>query len=289
MKKLTFDEIMQRWQRHEQASIAETKPRKGADCLTFAEFEQFRQGKPSPAQSKHVAHCEHCRKMVSFFDAWQLQQTPKPEKPGLAELINQILSKIKTISATLFEPLPVVIKWAVPVVAVAVFTFLVLQRPESELVKLAQIEPDYYQATKLRGETGPAETAKAKANQLFDEGMQAYQQQNYRQSITLLQQSFDLVPTSVNTCFYLGLSHLLLRQPDPAIDYFRKIFVLNGDFLFEKTYWYLGNAYLLKENSQKALEMFEKVIAFRSEFEWEARDLVAKIKQSQSTENEVNK
>ena len=46
----------------------------------------------------------------------------------------------------------------------------------------------------------------------------------------------------------------------------------------EKCYWYLGNALLLQENPEKALEMFTKVIELEGEFEWEASEILQKIK-----------
>lgn len=282
MTKLAFEEIMHRWRKYEQQLVNDIKPVKGTSCLTFAELDQFGQGIRTPEQLKHVSNCEYCQKMLRSFEAFRpnnIQRAASPKiKDSLVDLLNKFNQKTQIFLNETWRPIPVSVKFTFPVIIIAFFMFLITQTPESDLAKLARIEPVYYQEMDLRGET-----AQTKADQFFNEGMKFYRQKKYRQSIARLQQSIDLVPISAATCFYLGLNHLLLRQPGQAIIYLEKVFEYKGDFLYEKTCWYLGNAYLLQENPAQALEMFDKVIVLRGEYEWEARDLIDKIKQLQST------
>jgi tetratricopeptide (TPR) repeat protein len=274
MKKLTFDEIIKKWQENEARMQEKFKITKSESCLTFTQLNEYQKGVFTREQQQHVTSCDYCQKMVIYLGKHRPRPAPaKARQSELSASLKLIPKKLGEWIESLLSPIPLPVKIAVPVIVAILIIFRMTQSPEIRFAPLARIEPVAYQALVFRGDVPltPAE-------KLFKEGMEFYQQKNYTQTIRNLRKSYELNPEDAGTCFYLALCYLLNNEPNRAIDYFRKVFVLKGDFLYEKTYWYLGNAYLMQEKGKKALEMFEKVIEMKGDYARDAGEMVDEVR-----------
>lgn len=280
MNQNTFEKIINIWQDHEQQSIAKMPIEKSADCLSFAQFEA---ANFSTEQQEHIQHCNYCSRMDRLFDKYRTQadaisitvDEKMAQKSSWEKWKNRLSDFIDGLG-NFIAPIPLPIKVAVPVIAVLILIFM-LRTPGAKYASLARIEPLYYQPIEARGEESLSESEK-----LFQQGMAFYQQGDYHSAINKLLLVIKSQPEDASASFYLGLCYLLINKPDRTIFHLQKVIELNGEFLFEKCYWYLGNAYLLKNNGKRALEMFEKVVAMEGDFEWEAREMIEKIKKLNS-------
>jgi len=163
-------------------------------------------------------------------------------------------------------------RYVIPAAAAIVLFFLLI-RPAAELSDLARIEPAPFRSLQVKSGAAASE-----AEKLFDAGMAAYVEKNYAGAIAKLTAAVQQDSANASFHFYLGLSYLLSHQVDPAIIYFRKTIALGGNSVLEKAYWYLGNAWLLKENRGQALQAFQKVVELEGDYQWEAKEILAKIR-----------
>jgi len=278
MRLKSFDEIINIWQNAEQESLSRFAANKSDNCLTFAQFEQFIQGKFTSAQHQHVQNCAYCQKMIHLFQKYAAESLPTTEKINWwSRLLASLRSNWQGITeglGALVKPIPIPARLTIVGVAATITLMLFIIPAGKKYSHLARVEPLYYQPIESRGEVSLSE-----AERLFQQGMAFYQQGDYRSAINKLLLVIKQQPDNVNANFYLGLCYLLIKKPDRAIFHLQKVIELNAKFLYEKCYWYLGNAYLLKNDRKKALEMFDKVVAMEGDYEWEAREMIDDIKE----------
>lgn len=97
----------------------------------------------------------------------------------------------------------------------------------------------------------------------FQQALTAYHAGQYktarRDFSALAQQN----PTQVNTNFYLGLSHLYLKEYPAAITAFQQVQQLadEGQAFKDEANWFLGLAYTLSGQEELARQVFEKIVA----------------------------
>lgn len=168
--------------------------------------------------------------------------------------------------------IPFPVRIAIPATATAIVLLLFLLRPAAQLSDFAHIEPVPYRSLQVK-----SGAAISDAERLFEEGMRSYVQKDYSNAIAKLALAVRQDSTNASFHFYLGLCYLLSESIDPAIAHFQRAIALGGNSVLEKAYWYLGNAWLLKGERVRALEAFRRVLEMEGDYEWEAEEMIGKI------------
>ena len=217
----------------------------------------------------HLMECDYCFQSLYRLSSVieEMRENPQAFAPVLSTTRSErLVDRAKTlwhqlinvkVPAPLIRPLAV----AVPVMVALVVALFIVFHPTNEYVGLARIEPIPYIPLNMRNSL-----QLTKAEKLIRQGMEFYGSGDYSRAIAELSRAVDMAPKNANAHFYLALSYLLLKKPDPAIEHLQKVLELNTDFLLEKCYWYLGNAYLLKNKPKKALKFLKKVIKMKGVF-----------------------
>ena len=141
---------------------------------------------------------------------------------------------------------------------------------------LAIIEKAPYEAIKFKG---PVELSPVQ--QLFDEAMIFYEQDDYANTIQKLNKYLEKEPANIYGHFYLGVCFILENKIENGIDHLTTTSTLSqqedNTLFLEKSYWYLGNAYLQMEKEQDALLTFQKTVELEGEFACRAEEQIKKI------------
>ena len=111
----------------------------------------------------------------------------------------------------------------------------------------------------------------AKASELYDAAIGAYQAQNFSSAIELLKRVVELEPKHKSAWNDLGGAYLAIRQPDNAIQALTKAVEANP--YHEYAYNNLGRAYWDKRDYPKAEEAFRKQIEVNPLDKWAHRNL----------------
>ena len=232
----------------------------------------------------HLMECDDCFEELysltpavnAMRDNPELYLAELKEKKSFSSKLKEIWDNTVETFGAVFRPRPRLVRIAVPVVATAALAFVLIttfvDRP-GDYARLAVIEKDFYRPLELR--TGvDYEDYEIR----FHEGMMAYSEGDYARAIEELSASVKLNPDHAQGQFYLGLSLLMEKKTDRAIQHLEQVTALADEVsLLEKTHWYLGNAYLRKDNESRALIEFRKVIEFRGRFLSDAEGLIQMI------------
>lgn len=143
---------------------------------------------------------------------------------------------------------------------------------EAVIAQLAVIDaaPAYAPST-IRGGKGGTATAR------FQEGMQRYLQQNYSAAAGLLEEAVRQDPDRQPALFYLGISHLMLGEPDKAIGVLSKLTRMETNPYQEESHWYLAKAFLKKRDLASAQMELEAVVPLNGPHLSEAKQALEMI------------
>jgi tetratricopeptide (TPR) repeat protein len=174
-------------------------------------------------------------------------------------------------------------RWAAPAAAgmvliVALATFVFIYRgvtPDAEAVikQLASLgQPPLYLPSTIRG-------AKSQpALEMFIKGMREYARQKYQGAIPLLEDAARLDPDHLPTAFYLGISYLILDQPDAGIPWLAKVVRAQPNPYAEESHWYLSKAYFKKRNLDEARRELEAVVKLNGFYAGMAQKALERMK-----------
>jgi len=140
----------------------------------------------------------------------------------------------------------------------------------AEFVKLADLQPAPYKPVQLRGQEDDAA-------ERFREAMGHYQNGDYETAATGLRQAVDLDPQAPNAGFYLGISLLLARETDAAIESLRQTIALGDTLYLEMAHFYLSKAFLLNGDVEAARTELRKTRDLGGDLETEAERLLGLI------------
>jgi len=185
---------------------------------------------------------------------------------------------------------------AVLLLALASVTFLyrrqnseVNQKPPAHneagqeiIARLAQVDtaPPYVPLTIRGGKTGAAV-------ERFQEGMRKYVQHDYAGAVGPLEESVRLDAELQPALFYLGISHLILDQPDEAVAQLSRLIRMEPNPYTEESHWYLAKAYLKKRDLGSAQKELEAVVTLNGPHLAGARqalELISKIVEERQKE-----
>ena len=116
------------------------------------------------------------------------------------------------------------------------------------------------------------------ATERFQDGMQRYTQHNYAAAITLLQEAIRLDANLQPALFYLGISQLMMDQPDEAIGQFSRLTHMETSPYLEDSHWYLAKAFLKKRELAAAQQELEAVVTLNGSHLEEARQALQVIR-----------
>ena len=244
------------------------------ELIILYEFEAL-SGDDKRKFETHLLSCDYCfESLYELAPAMErLRKNPARFLPALAPRTikrKALFDGIITAIREFLRPLPPLVRFAIPAVAVALFFLFI--RPTTELSDLARLEPLPYRSLQIK--SGAATTA---TERFFEAGMTAYVQKDYAGAIGQLAFAARQDSTNASFHFYLGLCYLLSNQVEPAIEHLQRTIALGGNSVLEKTYWYLGNAWLLQEDRVHALAAFQKVTELEGDYQWEAKAIMDKI------------
>jgi len=215
-----------------------------------------------------------------FLDALQSQksfisQTTSYLKQNI-DSINKIITSAFSIVA-LWWRRPA-IKFLAPLLAAVLIMIMIIPKSSIEYSDLAIIAKAPYLSLRLRQ---PDELSQAK--RLFDEGMLAYEMNDYSDAIHQLDSLLIQQPHDAEGNFYRGVCLLLTGNVEDGIKNLQVASELslkqNNKLLLERCYWYLGNAYLKMNDEKNALEEFNKIVLLGKNFEEDARNQIIKIEE----------
>jgi tetratricopeptide (TPR) repeat protein len=148
-------------------------------------------------------------------------------------------------------------------------------KPDSEAVidQLASLgQPPLYLPSTIRG-------AKSQpALELFAKGMREYANQKYQDAVPLLESAARLDPDHLPTAFYLGISYLILDQPDAGIPWLVKVVRADPNPYAEESHWFLSKAYFKKGNLDEAGRELEAVVKLEGSYAPPAQNALEKMK-----------
>ena len=168
------------------------------------------------------------------------------------------------------------IKILVPAAATILLAIILLIPSSKQYSDLAILEKAPYISFRLKG---PVELTNTQ--EIFDDAMRLYVQDNYREAIPKLLDFSEREPDSASGYFYLGVCLLITNETERGIEKLEISAKLcqEQEFLIleERCYWYLGNAYLKINNVEESLIFFRKTIKLELNFEQDAREQIARI------------
>lgn len=246
-----------------------------------------------PEVEAHLLECESCFNKVYQTEPVLRMLDEQPElfletlkpKPALfarqfrriKDNLNRVYGWLDTFFASLLSiwqiPLARVL---VPVAVTAILALFILYPGAGEFNDLAILEKYPYQSYKLKG----METLSPE-QQLFQEGMDLYQQNKFEPAIEKLVRFINFEPENAFGHFYLGISLLLTDKTDAAIDQLQLASqfsaAIGNSGLLASCHWYLGNAYLKHDDAENASREFNQVLQLSGEWAGPAEKQLARI------------
>lgn len=249
--------------------------------ITLYEFGEL-SGEDKRKFETHLLSCDYCFQSLYALSpvVERMRENPerflaeaKKSKPSWIKLKEQIIALTSDWIETIGR-VPAFVQIAIPTAVAVGVLLLVFIRPAAQLADLARLEPVPYRSLQTKAGALPKE-----ADRLFEEGMTAYVQKNYTGAIDKLALAVRQDSTNAGFHFYSGLCYLLSDSVDLAIAHFQRAIALGGGAVLEKAYWYLGNAWLRKGERNAALEAFRKVVEMEGDYQWEAQEIIGKIEE----------
>lgn len=142
--------------------------------------------------------------------------------------------------------------------------------PAVSLANLARIDAPRYTPGRLR-------SAGDEATATFREAMTRYERGDYAAAVSGLRAAAALDPEAPHIGFFLGISHLLMSQPDAAIAALRQTLALGDSPFTEDAQFFLAKAHLRKEDVAEARTHLQRTVQIHGAREGEARDLLLQL------------
>lgn len=238
----------------------------------------------------HLLSCESCfqecchlspaldlinEKPEYFMEAVRQKESSKQKK--MTNLISEIF---KWIWQAWSKP-PVRI--LVPVCATVILAIIfVLPRPSS-YSDLAVIRKAAYQPTGIRGQVQMTDSER-----LFKEAMDAYNRNQYDESIQKLNEYRGREPGNAHAQFYLGMSHLMKQDLNSGIEHLKISETLCRETenctLLNQCLWTLANAYLKLGFPDQALPYLRKGLETEGANQDRIQTLIGKIEKMKDKE-----
>lgn len=101
----------------------------------------------------------------------------------------------------------------------------------------------------------------AEVELLIKRGLKYYQQKNYRQCISNLEQALNADRENVKTNYWLGMSYYQLLQMDKALKYFIRVSPSNCESGYVETFFWIGEIYRQQQKLSEASENYQKLLS----------------------------
>ncbi|WP_373520816.1 tol-pal system YbgF family protein [Aquiflexum sp.] len=172
----------------------------------------------------------------------QIHQELKMDSPEPTE-ITEPADREKNKKIFPWKPLSIA---ASLLLTIGFFTWLLLLRSDpNERLFMAYYQEDPGLVTAMSSET----------NYEFDRAMVDYKSANYQEAITRWEKLIQDRPENDTLQFFLGASHLALKNTDPAVFFFDSVVAKEESAFYEDARWYLALAYILAGKEGEAKEV----------------------------------
>ena len=121
---------------------------------------------------------------------------------------------------------------------------------------------------------------KIEGQELFEQGMEAYLQADYKKAIKLLRQATAKSADQPTWWLYLGVCHYLLRDAKPAIKTLSRADELAQGPVRIRSRWFLAQAYLLNGDRDSAEPLLEWIVTQKKDHQDDATNLLTKLRQT---------
>lgn len=231
------------------------------DQLSQEEVEAFEQ---------HYLSCERCFSELQLRHAAAAELRNKTLRPAAAKSQRIGYRWRWALAATVVVIFAVVLVFYLYRGAKPDFEQVVLEQPpesaQAVLKKLASVEqPPPYVPWTIRGAKGK------QASEMFQKGMKEYGQQKYQEAVPFLEDAARQDPDHLPTAFYLGISYLMIDQPDQCVQWLSNVVHSEPNPYAEESHWYLSKAYFKKLNLDAARRELEAVVDLNGAYASEAK------------------
>jgi tetratricopeptide (TPR) repeat protein len=245
---------------------------------------------------EHLMSCEPCRlnlleanPELTAFGTHKKELVETLHQEGITfERLKEELSAVKKKTGILRELLDDVtqsIGWLVhgkrliPVAGVLVVALLLVfwtttRQPSNPYLPLLSFEKYPYQESRTRAGLPTPSTSP-----LFSEGLQAYNEGDYKKAAEILTEATKESPNEWSAWYFLGVSYYLDGQARPAITALLVADSLNKYAMEIEVKWYLAQAYLLDNDPDSALPILQWLEEKPSDYSSRATDLIKQIQE----------
>lgn len=151
-------------------------------------------------------------------------------------------------------------------VGIAAILFFSLRPTRNERLYSQYFMP-YEVSRTVRGNVQPSES-------LFDKAMDAYENNDYKTSYSLLNEVCLSDQDNTEVCFFKGISAMKIEKFDEAIASLIEANADNSSLYYEETKWYLALCYIKVYELNKARELLEKIVISDSYHKKDALNLL---------------
>jgi hypothetical protein len=124
---------------------------------------------------------------------------------------------------------------------------------------------------------------KIDGQEIFDQGMEAYVQTDYKKAARLLRQATSKTGDQPTWWLYLGVCQYLLRDPKAAIKTLSRADELAQGAVKIRSRWFLAQACLLNGDRDRAEPLLEWIISQKRDHQEDAANLLGKLRQTGAT------
>jgi hypothetical protein len=112
----------------------------------------------------------------------------------------------------------------------------------------------------------------------YSDGIDAYEQGNYREAAAQLRKATEATPGNLNAHLFAADAYLRISQPQAAMFHIERILASPGNSVYEEGEWYKALAYLQLKEARKAEKQLEVVIARNGKFREKAQAALNALK-----------
>ncbi|TKJ39943.1 hypothetical protein CEE37_09405 [candidate division LCP-89 bacterium B3_LCP] len=221
------------------------------------------------AENKSLISRELSKEGVSF--SANKQTLISSLKDAIAEEKLHLYDRIRFFLKDVFTT-----KGIVPAMAVTCALILLLILPKNPqqanpYLPALSFEKSLYRSVQVRTAEEP------EFQDLFNRGMQCYQEDEFESAIPLLEKAVTGDPDNGTYLLYLGICNYLDRNPSPAIEALIRAELRTPPAQRNRARWYLAQSYLLAGNHTEAVKILELLTEQQLEYAEEAETLLMKI------------
>jgi tetratricopeptide (TPR) repeat protein len=111
----------------------------------------------------------------------------------------------------------------------------------------------------------------------LESAMAEYENEQYKESLSILQYLLKSEPANDTASFYAGISSLCLNDPQTAVVYLQTVASNRKSDFIDQAGWYLGLAFLKENNIQAAKICFEKLSSNNGNFKGRSTELLHRL------------